>query len=121
MTELIIHDRYSATGTPRPNPKTMCHECEGMGCYPVKKDTKIEADKKLWIEADKKRRCAKGFFKSLWDNRKWWFWRQAIGDLFRYGIRNWGCDDWHFVTCPACKGTRLKPTDISKGDNNERR
>jgi hypothetical protein len=30
-----VHDRYSATGRPRPNPKTVCKgKCEGMGCYP---------------------------------------------------------------------------------------
>ena len=29
-------DRYSATGTPRPDPKTVClGRCEGMGFYPM--------------------------------------------------------------------------------------
>jgi hypothetical protein len=35
-----VHDRYSATGTPRPDPKTMCQRCEGMGCYPTKDRSK---------------------------------------------------------------------------------
>lgn len=32
-------DRYSATGTPRPKMLTVCHNCEGMGCYPEKIET----------------------------------------------------------------------------------
>lgn len=32
---LVFSDRYSATGTPRPDPKTVCKgKCEGMGFYP---------------------------------------------------------------------------------------
>lgn len=32
----IVHDRYSATGTPRPDPATVClGHCEGMGFYPT--------------------------------------------------------------------------------------
>lgn len=31
-----FHDRYSATGTPRPDPKTVClGMCEGMGFFPM--------------------------------------------------------------------------------------
>jgi len=32
-----FHDRYSATGTPRPNSETVClGMCEGMGVFPTK-------------------------------------------------------------------------------------
>lgn len=31
-----IQDRYSASGRPRPDPKTVCRgQCEGMGFYPT--------------------------------------------------------------------------------------
>ncbi len=34
--EVVVHDRYSATGTPRPDPATVClGPCEGMGFYPT--------------------------------------------------------------------------------------
>lgn len=34
--DVVFHDRYSATGTPRPDPKTVCQgHCEGMGFYPT--------------------------------------------------------------------------------------
>lgn len=33
---VVIHDRYSAMGTPRPDPKTVClGPCEGMGVVPL--------------------------------------------------------------------------------------
>ncbi len=33
--QVVIHDRYTATGRPRPDPKTVCKgRCEGMGFYP---------------------------------------------------------------------------------------
>jgi hypothetical protein len=32
---MTVHDRYSATGRPRPDPRTVCKgRCEGMGFYP---------------------------------------------------------------------------------------
>jgi len=35
---IVFHDRYSATGKPRPNHKTVClGRCEGMGCFPSNK------------------------------------------------------------------------------------
>jgi hypothetical protein len=107
-TKLEFVDRYSATGTPLPNPDTMCDDCEGMGCYPVRKDTEDEADKALWIAHDKERRNARAFFRALWRHKELWFWRSMFSDLWRYGIRNWGCDDWHFVVCPTCNGSRLR-------------
>lgn len=36
---IIIHDRYSAVGKPRPDPHTVCKgPCEGMGFYPDMKN-----------------------------------------------------------------------------------
>lgn len=36
--KVVFHDRYSATGRPRPDPKTVCRgRCEGMGCFPSNK------------------------------------------------------------------------------------
>jgi hypothetical protein len=41
--EIVFVDRYSATGTPYPDPETMCQgQCEGMGCYPCKNDDEME-------------------------------------------------------------------------------
>lgn len=36
--EIVIRDRYSVTGTPRPDPKIMCKRCEGMGFYPQRSE-----------------------------------------------------------------------------------
>jgi hypothetical protein len=34
---IVLHDRYSATGRQRPNPRTVCKgPCEGMGFFPTK-------------------------------------------------------------------------------------
>ncbi len=42
---VVFVDRYSATGTPRPNPRTVCKgRCEGMGCYPDMKPGVSAAD-----------------------------------------------------------------------------
>lgn len=42
-----ISDRYSATGTPRPDPVTVCKgHCEGMGYYPTKDLDDIERAEK---------------------------------------------------------------------------
>lgn len=108
QAQIIVSDRYSATGTPRPDPATMCFECEGMGCYPVNRDTTDPTDKAAWLAEDAKRRNARAFFRVLWRHRELWFWRSMFGDLFANGIRNWACDDWHFVECPHCHGTRLR-------------
>ena len=99
-------DRYLATGTPYPDPNTSCDECEGMGCYPVHRNTEDANDRILWEKADAERRNLRGLLRLLWQNKKWWLWKQVWCDLWRYGLRNWGCDDWHFISCPACKGTR---------------
>jgi hypothetical protein len=70
-------DRYSATGTPYPNPETMCQgRCEGMGCVPVLSNEMEEPWRTLWREAEERKPTD---------------------------------DGWHFVICPDCSGTRLKP------------
>lgn len=33
---IVVHDRYSALGIKRPDPKTVCKgHCEGVGFYPI--------------------------------------------------------------------------------------
>ena len=73
-------DRYDALGMDLPNPKTMCKgECEGTGCVPTCID-----DPDLRVEP----------WKSLW--------AQAELDSPRHTG-----DRWHFLKCPACRGTGL--------------
>lgn len=114
--EIEIHDRYSAAGIPRPDPETMCDECDGMGCYPVHKDTEDEQDKALWLEADARLRNAACFFRQLWKHKEFWFWRSMLRGLFDYGVSNWACDDWHFVTCPHCNGSRVIAALATQGE-----
>jgi hypothetical protein len=73
-----IVDRYSATGIPRPT-KDSCDKCEGMGVNPEQKATLNE-------EALK----------------------SPTGTLLIIGQKNTEEDDWVFVQCPYCKGTRMK-------------
>lgn len=69
---IVVSDRYSALGIPRPHPETVCRgKCEGVGLVPVKRDAPAPFDA-LWLAAEAK---------SPTD------------------------DGYHFVTCPACKGT----------------
>ena len=85
MENIEITDRYSATGTPRPEPETVCEgDCDGMGYYPENKES-------LNIEAVK----VKG------------------GSLLIVGQVNDDKtpteEDSHvFVMCPECCGSRLK-------------
>ena len=71
-------DRYKATGTPYPDPETMCKgQCDGMGWVPVHKDDPNDDDgnwNDLWLEAEKKTPTDDGY---------------------------------HFVICPTCNGTRM--------------
>lgn len=87
-------DRYSATGTPYPDPETMCKgSCEGMGYYPhhtcmnymfVNQPTELEAIEQLeWEKLHKKE-----------------IWRT-------FGLHYFTCDGYHFIKCPTCNGTRL--------------
>lgn len=53
--EIVASDRYSATGTPRPDVDTMCQgPCEGMGCVPIHADEEDEAYRALWLAAEEK-------------------------------------------------------------------
>lgn len=53
--EIVVSDRYSATGTPRPDVETMCQgPCEGMGCVPVKADHDDAGYRALWVAAEEK-------------------------------------------------------------------
>ncbi len=76
-------DRYKATGTPYPDPKTMCKgQCEGLGVVPIymlgknPRDVGPEPETnrvyiRLWKEAEALEPSKNG---------------------------------WHFVTCPDCEG-----------------
>lgn len=78
-------DRYEATRTPYPDPKTMCDgNCEGMGVYP---------ENKAELNADACK--AKGGRLII------------IGQKEKNGTP---CeeDNYVFVQCPDCKGTGKK-------------
>lgn len=105
--QIEFTDRYQAAGIPQPDPETMCDECEGMGCYPVHRNTDDAQDRALWVAHDKTRRTASEFFRLLWAHKELWFWRSMLRDLWCYGLKNWACDDWHFVQCPYCNGSRI--------------
>ena len=73
-------DRYKATGTPYPNPETMCEgPCEGMGIYPHKLGDEDETPQE----------------RELW---------QAAHDALNSHDES-GCDGWHFIKCSTCNGT----------------
>ena len=80
--EIEFHDRYSATGTPRPDPKTVCRgPCEGMGCVPVT----LEREKRPGDP-----------------------WHDKLVEAFRQAERDGQEPDdigYIFVQCPACEGT----------------
>ncbi len=51
--KITFTDRYKATGTPYPDPKTMClGQCEGMGVVPIKVGDNREVFRKLWEKAE---------------------------------------------------------------------
>ena len=80
-----LHDRYSATGTPLPDPKTMCKgQCEGMGLHPEPKSTLNEEAARakggrLMVVGQKEKDGS------------------AVDD-----------DPFVFVKCPDCCGSRMK-------------
>lgn len=82
-------DRYSATGTPYPDPETICPgQCEGMGCVPVYMETGRAPDgQAVLITEDPELICR---------------WQAAEAKCP-------SDDGWHFVICPVCEGTRLRP------------
>lgn len=50
MDGIEFTDRYKATGTPYPDPATMCNgQCEGMGCYPLYLDgSESDYEREQW-------------------------------------------------------------------------
>jgi DnaJ-class molecular chaperone len=76
--EIQFTDRYEATGIPYPD-ENSCNECDGMGIYPTQKDN-------LNTEA-----C-----------------ESPTGRLLIIGQKDTEEDNWVFVQCPHCNGTRIK-------------
>lgn len=84
MNKVIIEDRYSATGTPRPD-ENSCHECDAMGLFPVK----VEEIDQLAVDSPDGRVLVIGQ-------------KKEDGEPVSF-------DGWLIVQCPTCKGTRKKP------------
>lgn len=62
MRKYEVTDRYKATGTPYPDPETMCKgQCEGIGLVPVKADDMAEPWRTLWLEAEAKKPSTDGY------------------------------------------------------------
>ena len=80
QAEYEFTDRYEATGTPYPDPETMCAgQCDGMGCYPVKRGASDTTGEEL---------------------RRW-----CVAHERTDAHDDGPCDGWHFITCPDCEGT----------------
>ena len=92
-------DRYSATGTPYPNSETVClGHCEGMGCVPVYMRPERAPDGRMALVMDSEK-----------DPELVRLWQEAEA-------KSPADDGWHFVVCPACNGTRLRPgADVPPG------
>ena len=101
MSDIEYTDRYRAMGIPYPDPATVCNgQCEGTGLVPIKYDEENEPFATLYLQAHE-RGCVgiRNRLRELWRHREFWYWRSKL--------REW-CDGWHFVTCPACNGTRVR-------------
>ena len=62
MKNIIFTDRYDALGIPYPDPKTMCKgHCEGTGWVPVQVNDEDERFRKLWAEAEAKKKSDDGY------------------------------------------------------------
>lgn len=62
MVEIEFTDRYKATGTPYPNPDTMClGQCEGMGVVPISEDDIDEPWRALWLAAEAEKPSDDGY------------------------------------------------------------
>jgi hypothetical protein len=83
MGDVIFEDRYSATGTPRPD-ENSCNECDAMGLYPIKAENLNEEA----CKTENKRLIIVGQVDSN---------AEPMED-----------DGWLIVECPVCKGTRKK-------------
>lgn len=101
---LMIHavDRYSATGTPYPDPETMCAgPCEGMGVYP-------QFLAGAWLKPSAARLEVSEEVNAKEIER--WHEAHMLSDhpaeKDKDGIyQERQCDGWHFITCPDCEGT----------------
>lgn len=86
MGQIEITDRYTALGIPLPDPKTMCKgQCEGTGVVPIHEEHPNDEE---------------GEWHDLW--------LKAEADEST-------TDGYHFVTCPACNGTRLNKETPDEG------
>jgi hypothetical protein len=84
-------DRYSGTGIPYPDPDTICiGQCEGMGCVPVFIYNGIRIDEYAALISDETNP----------ELIKRWHEAEAVKPTD---------DGWHFVICPDCEGTRVRP------------
>ena len=83
MSNVIFEDRYSATGTPRPDGNS-CNECDGMGLFPA------EASNLNELACN-----SEGGVITI------------IGQKDEEG-QPMPDDGWLFVRCPVCKGSRKK-------------
>ena len=81
MTEKIIYtDRYQALGMPYPDLNTVCSgQCDGTGKVPVNQND-LNDDEGNWHDL--------------------WLAAEA---------KKKSDDDYHFVTCPRCKGSGKEP------------
>ena len=98
METIEFTDMYKATGTPYPDPETMCEgPCEGMGVVPVFKH--IITVPELGVGPT-------GPADAVNDKEGPWL------DLWLAAeAKEPSKDGWHFVVCPACNGTRKRSAD----------
>lgn len=90
-------DRYSTTGKPYPDKRTMCKRCDGMGCYPIKSLKMHDNYDASWMNEE--------------DFEDEFLWQKAhkAGNVIKRFIHQFRCDGWHFVECKNCGGTgRIK-------------
>lgn len=108
MSDIQYTNRYEALGIPYPNPETMCKgQCEGVGLYPVNgRDIYSNTAEEIneWLKLHHAHCSFKGTLVSILSHWEWWYWRSVFKDI-RRNPREWGCDGWHFIKCPDCKGT----------------
>lgn len=83
MEKIEFTDRYKATGIPYPD-ENSCNECEGMGLYPLQKERLNEKT----CESPNGRLVIIGQ-------------KEKDGTPCRE-------DEWVFVQCPVCEGSRKK-------------
>ena len=95
METIEFTDRYKATGTPYPDPETMCEgQCEGMGVVPVYYGKGAVLGMKAEVRPADAVNDEEGPWLDLWNAAE---------------AKEPSKDGWHFVVCPACNGTRKRP------------